>query len=232
MATDYVRHALELDRMSEEELGIRFNLEFSQAVRNEEQRGASVQAYIAMHKRHASSVDMVVKQQMAIHSAGFVDGTLCDSSMLALIAGQRHREPIWRRYAERVVHMLPSGLPVACQTHQPKDEPHLQQICDAILRGHESSLLREFPYMRWSSSATKPDWSAEALSLWVELKYIRQRRDRRQITEDIAADITKYGDNQRHVLFIIYDPQHLEVDEQSFASDIPAHEGLIVRFIR
>jgi REase_DpnII-MboI/Queuosine biosynthesis protein QueC len=232
MATDYVRHALELNGMADEEMAARFNLEFSQAVRHEERRGASVQAYIAMHKRHASSVDTVVKQQMTVHSAGFVDGTLCDSSLLALVAGQRHRESIWRRYAERIVHMLASGLPVACKSHPPKNEPHLQEICDGILRGQESLLIREFPYLRWSSSATKPDWSAEALSLWVELKFVRQASDIRQITEDIAADITKYGDNQRHVLFVIYDPEHLVVDEPSFASDISAHEGMIVRFIR
>jgi 7-cyano-7-deazaguanine synthase in queuosine biosynthesis len=141
MAIDYIRHAQELDEKSEEELAIQFNSEFSKAVRNEEKRGDSVQAYIAMHKRHARSVDMVVKQQMAMHSAGFVDGTLCESSMLALIAGQRHRENLWRRYAERVVHILASGLPSACQSHQPKDEPHLQQICDGILKGHESLLV-------------------------------------------------------------------------------------------
>ena len=86
--------------------------------------------------------------------------------------------------------------------------------------------------MRWSSSSTKPDWSAERLRLWVEMKYVRQRKDNWQITEDIAADITKYGDNQNRVLFVIYDPNHLIMNDQEFAEPIESREQMLVEFIR
>lgn len=59
---------------------------------------------------------------------------------------------------------------------------------------------REFPFLRWGSTATKPDWSAEEFCLWVELKYVREKSDIPPITEAIAADITNYGDNERRVL--------------------------------
>ena len=79
---------------------------------------------------------------------------------------------------------------------------------------------------------TKPDWSAELLNLWVEMKYIRKPSDIRPITEAIAADITKYGDNQRYVIFIVYDPGHLVTDEGEFSSEILRRPTMRVRFIR
>jgi hypothetical protein len=228
----YVRHAVELRAMSEDEMAMKFNLELGQAVRREERKSDSMSALIEMHKRHAESVYSVLTQQLASHAGELVDSSLSESSLLSLVAGQVHQHSTWRRYADRIADMLTLGLPAACQTHRPRNEPHLQEICDGILRGQDSLLVREFPFLRWSSSATKPDWSAEGMRLWVELKYIRQPRDIRQITGAIAADITKYGDNQRNVLFVVYDPGHLVVDETAFSSDIARHQGMLVRFIR
>jgi hypothetical protein len=79
---------------------------------------------------------------------------------------------------------------------------------------------------------TKPDWSSEELKLWVELKYVRQKSDVRTITEDISSDITKYGDNKRRVLYIIYDPDHLITDQKSFAEPIASRETMAVSFVR
>ena len=33
-----------------------------------------------------------------------------------------------------------------------------------ILRADDNQLIREFPFLRWGSTATKPDWSARKLS--------------------------------------------------------------------
>lgn len=86
--------------------------------------------------------------------------------------------------------------------------------------------------MRWGSNATKPDWSNEALCLWVELKYVRDRKDIGRINGDIAEDITKYGDNDRRVLFIVYDPHHLITDETSFMEPLKTRTAMQVAFIR
>ncbi|MDE2375316.1 MAG: hypothetical protein KGL96_13895 [Hyphomicrobiales bacterium] len=84
--------------------------------------------------------------------------------------------------------------------------------------------------MRWASRLTKPDWSGP--SLWVELKFIRSSADVRRATEDIAADITKYGDNDRQTLFLIYDPHHQIADGDGFANDIERHEGNLAKIVR
>jgi hypothetical protein len=127
---------------------------------------------------------------------------------------------------------LKNGLPIACKTHKPKNETHLQEICDGILQANESILSREFPFMRWSSVSTKPDWSSEELDLWVEAKYVRKKEDLNPITEAIAADITKYGDNGRRILFFVYDPLHLIINETEFAEPVNQRDSMIIHFVR
>ena len=186
---------------------------------------------IQMHKRHGESVEKIVIQHLQKNVADLVAGKLAPSCLLALVAGQEHRVPVWRRYADRITDLLQGGLPTACKSHKPKDEPHLQEICDGILTGLDGTLIREFPFMRWGSSLTKPDWSAEELRLWVELKYVRKREDVRQIGAAIAEDITKYGDNERNVLYVVYDPGHLITDQRKFAAPVLKRPTMQIRFL-
>lgn len=158
-------------------------------------------------------------------------GTLPSSSLLAQIAGRSHITPTWYSFADRITEFLQAGVPKACRTHKPKNESHLQEICDGILVGVNSDLIREYPFMRWSSVLTKPDWSSEFFNLWVELKYIRKQPDIRAATEAIAADITKYGDSAKYVLYVVYDPTHL-VDEATFAKPILTRPTMRVAFLR
>ncbi len=185
-----------------------------------------------MHKRHGEIVYRVLRLQLQHHVGRLLEGGLEESSMLAMVMGQRHLESSWKRYCDRIIQLFKMGIPIACKTHKPKDEPHLQEICDGILKAHDQDLVREFPFMVWSSSLTKPDWSAESLGLWVELKYVRKKADIRPITEAIAADITKYSDNRRRILFVVYDPSHLVTDEQGFSEPILKREGMLIHFLR
>jgi hypothetical protein len=233
IAVDYIRHAFELSRMSEQEMATKFNLEISRAVRAlRGNKRESAQKLIEMHKHHGETVWNVVTQKLTANLPSLLAGDLPQNSMLMTVAGLQHLTNSWIRYGQQVSALLERGVPVACNSHKPENEPHLQEICDGILKANESKLVREFPFARWSSSMTKPDWSLDGVSLWIEAKYVRQKRDIRQITEDIAADITKYGDNQKHVLYVIYDPSHLIVDEEEFSQPISKRQDMMVRFIR
>lgn len=232
MAVDYARHAIELSKMNDQEISQRFSLELSRAARTFPNRREVIEKLIDIHKRHGCTVSQVLQQQMQSHSISLLDGNLDQKSMLGLIAGREHLTSSWKRYADRITELLQKGIPIACQTHKPKNEPHLQEICDGILKSQDNDVVREFPFMRWSSSLTKPDWSSEELKLWVELKYVREKRDIRTITEDISSDITKYGDNQRRILFVIYDPIHLITDEKMFSEPIISRENMSVSFVR
>jgi hypothetical protein len=232
MAVDYVRHALELSHMTPEDMAARFNRDLGRAVRSFPKKSEAAQEFIQLHKRHGQAVESVVVQQLQNKKPELVAGTLVASSLLAMVAGQVHQVPVWRRYADRITELLLAGLPTACKTHKPRNEPHLQEICDGILKGHNGTLVREFPFMRWGSNLTKPDWSAEEFGLWVELKYVRKKEGVRQIGAAIAEDITKYGDNQRNVVYVVYDPNHLITDEREFAEPILKRPTMQVRLIR
>jgi REase_DpnII-MboI len=231
MATNYARHALELHKMSESEMASVFNLELSRAVRSFADRSGTAKRLIDLHKTHGKSVTEVIAHQIEKNAVALMEGTVDVTSMLKLIVGGRHVESTWATFSNRAVELLERGIPVSCRTHQPKDELHLQEISDGILRARNDLLVREYPFMRWASSLTKPDWSHESLNLWVELKYVRDRKNIRSITEDIAADITKYGDNERRTLFVIYDPGRHIVDRDAFAEDIHKHPGMYVAFV-
>jgi hypothetical protein len=232
MAVDYVRHASELNCMTSEEMAARFNRDLGRAIRFFVKRSEAAQQFIELHKRHGATVEAVVVRHLQKHAAGLVAGKLAPSSLLALVAGQQHQVPIWRRYADRITELLRAGLPTACKSHKPTDESHLQEICDGILNAHNGTLIREYPFLRWGTTLTKPDWSAEELCLWVELKYVRKKEDIRKIGAAIAEDITKYGDNQRNVLYVVYDPGHLITDERSFAAPVLKRPTMQVQFIR
>jgi 7-cyano-7-deazaguanine synthase in queuosine biosynthesis len=232
MAVDYVRHATELDALSEREFAGRFNTELVRAVRYETRRSEAAEELIEMHKRHGRTVKEVLQREIAHHAGSILDGTIEDTSLLASVVGRKHLDPIWTRYCSRLTGILQAGVPVACSSKKPDNEPHLQEICDGILKGSGHDLVREFPYMRWSSSLTKPDWYVERLGVLIEAKYIRRKTDLRSISEDIAADITKYGDNRFRVLFVVYDPQHIISSDAAFSAPIQARKNMRMAFIR
>lgn len=232
IAVNYTRHALELSQMGENEIATRFAAELSRAARPLPPIRDSAQRFVGMHARHGDIVSSVLRQEIARSAAALVDGTLPETSLLRLVAGQRHTESTWKQYADRICAILRAGLPAVCQTEKPSTEPRLQEVCDGLLRGAGEKLSREFPFMEWGSSRTKPDWSDERLALWVELKYVREKRDVGPISGAIAEDITRYGDLGRRVLFVVYDPNHHVIDEGAFTEPIHRHDEMFAAIIR
>ncbi len=232
MAVNYARHAVELHDLTDDGIGAKFSKELGRASRPFPVKREAAERFIAMHKRHAAAVYGVLERELAACGGTVLSGELEPTSMLGLLMAGRHRQTIWRGLAEKIGSVLALGIPVACKTHKPKDEPALQEIADGILMSNKLDLRREFPFMPWSASTTKPDWSAETQGLWVELKYVRKKSDVRVITEDISSDITKYGDNDRHVLFVVYDPARHIVNDKGFGKEIERRPTMMLQMIR
>jgi hypothetical protein len=90
IAIDYVRHGLELAQKSEKELAANFNTELSRAVRHVDARGQAVREIISMHKRHGDVVRRVLEEQIHQNAAGFVEGTVDSTALLAMVARRNH----------------------------------------------------------------------------------------------------------------------------------------------
>lgn len=232
IAVGYARHAVEIHRMGEVQVATKFAAELARAAKCHPPARESAERFATMHKRHAEGVFAVLQEQVQVASAETLSGTLDPSSLLALVQGGKHLEPTWSRYASRLGDVLAAGLHSACQTEQPKNEPRLQELCDGLLRSANENLVREYPLLAWGSAKTKPDWSRPGTALWVELKYVRTRKDVGEVSRAIAQDLTLYGDNQRKVLFVVYDPKHLIPDDAEFGRQIESRPGMFLRIIR
>jgi hypothetical protein len=193
----------------------------------------TAQKIIEMHQRHGADVKQVIENQLQKNTTAFFHGNLDETSMLAKVGGLQHKSTTWRQLSIRIVDVLAHGLPKSFPVgNRPQDEPHLQRTCDGILSGLDTDLRREFPFVTWSVVMAKPDFSSKQHHLWIELKYVRKKADIREITEDIAADISKYGDNCANVLYAIFDPDHHISDDEVFRQDIEQHKGMIVGILR
>ncbi len=232
MAISYARHALELAKSSRENIAEKFNTEIGRAARAFANPTKASLDLIQMHLRHGAAVQKVITECVSAHAMELVEGSIDPTSLLGLVIERQHLATSWKRYSDRISSILERGLPAACASKRPENENQLQEICDGLLRAAEENLIREYPFLRWASRMTKPDFSNEKNSVWVELKYIRSSTDVRKATEEIAADITKYSDNNRRSLFVIYDPDRRIVDETTFIFDIQRHDGNLVKIIR
>lgn len=232
MAINYARHGTELCRCTDEELAVRFSRDLSRAIRPFSNQRDAAQKFVKMHQRHGEAVTRVLQDQVKHHAQALASCELAESSLVSLVAAQQHKVSPWLPFANRIAELLQAGLPKMCAGKQPQNESRLQELCDGILATHDHRLIREYPYMRWGSVTTKPDWSEECLGLWVEIKYVRTKRNIQPITEAIASDITKYGDNDRRVLFVVYDPKHLVLNEAAFAEPVERRGNMLVRFVR
>ncbi|MGE0063393.1 MAG: hypothetical protein AB7T86_15090 [Xanthobacteraceae bacterium] len=230
MAINYVRHALELAKSSPEEIAEKFNTEIARAARVFSQPTDASRRLIETHLRHGKSIERAIASAVSSSTSEIMDGRIDSTSLLGLVIDRQHLTDSWQTFAERIGTILERGLPAACATTKPENEPRLQEICDGLLKAGNENLAREYPFLRWGSRLTKPDWSDPAL--WVELKYVRSSSDVRKVGEDIAADITKYGDNGQNTLFVVYDPSHHIIDEDAFITSIEKHPGNIVKIIR
>ncbi|MEP3932796.1 hypothetical protein, partial [Rhodopirellula bahusiensis] len=182
---------------------------------------------------HGSNVNEVVKKMFAKYAERLFLGNLPPSSLLPLVAGNKHAVDDWVRLSDRITESLKAGLPAACAVNMPKTEPDLQAICDGLLKSAGHELNREFPFALWGIAGTKPDWSSDQSRLWIELKYVRKNSATpTKISDAIASDIIKYGENGVRVLFVVYDPSRLIVNDPKFVDPIEKHHGMRCSVIR
>jgi hypothetical protein len=232
LAANYVRHATELAAMSPDDVIDRFSIEIPRAARALGDVQAAAQALGELHVRHGVAVKRALAEQARAHAVALIDQAVPPNSLLRLALGGEHTRPCWVEMSHRLCGILDRGLPTACSAKRPANEPELQIVCDSLLKAAGENLEREYPFLRWASTSTKPDWSDERSMLWVELKYVRTRPDVRKIEDAIAADITAYRDVGKRCLFVTYDPGHLIADDRAFSLAIERHEGMIGHIVR
>lgn len=227
IALDYVRLAKELNELGTDGISETFSDEILEANRFLGKSRDSAERLCGLLAEHGRIASEVLTSQIAKNAKRFIDGDLPASCMIRLVAGNQHQVEGWQRFSDALVSCLRNGLPAACEGKPPKTETELQSLCDGLLKAAGERLQREFPYARWGIIGTKPDWSKDEINLWIELKFARKKSaSPGRISDEIAADITKYGDNGKRVLFLIFDPDRLIQDDVRFVEPILSHRDM------
>lgn len=233
IALDYIRLAKELSELGADRIAQRFSDEIYEANRFLGNNRTSAERLCNLLTLHGKIASEVIASQISSNAHRFVAGDLAASSMVRLVAGSQHLVAGTQRFMQAIVTCLRDGLPMACSGNPPKTETDLQRVCDGLLRAAGQRLEREFPYAKWGLIGTKPDWSEDEIDLWIELKYARAKSaSPGRISDEIAADITKYGDSRKRALFLIYDPNRLIQDDDGFTHPIRSHDGMHAELIR
>lgn len=140
-----------------------------------------------------------------------------------------------RSPVEGLVNLITSKLtisvPQAFEHEKPKHENALNDHIHAMIEGEKGAYNREYPAFKFSIAKVVPDHSFSDYDLLVEAKYLRGKTSKASITDQIAADIIKYP-NDKHKLFLVYDPERKIANDPQFCRDIEIHPKCYVCVIR
>ncbi len=90
IGVSYARYARDIHGMAEADVATTYNRELVRAAQCFEDVGETARRLVGMQKRHAETVCAVLDEQVRLHSQGYVDGSLNESSMLAMIGMRQH----------------------------------------------------------------------------------------------------------------------------------------------
>lgn len=235
LAESYVRFALELRRTAEEDL---FNAypQLYDCIVLSDNVVTVAQEYASLLKRHAEQVMNVVESKIVSHADNIVSGALPPTCLISLVASGRHLEDTRLRTIKWLISLLARGLPPIFEGRRPQDEKELQKAANGLLKGVEASIWREVPLLPFAGIATKPDFSAKDGRsqgwLFVEMKYVSNRRRLNGIVTEITSKATIYRKQGAFALFVVYDDKHCIVDDEIFKADCTIGQDSWVVIIR
>ncbi|MBI4680642.1 MAG: 7-cyano-7-deazaguanine synthase [Nitrospirae bacterium] len=153
------------------------------------------------------------------------------NSLSEILDKKEYLDEPWRLLANKIFTLLSTSIPIAFQSHMPKNEEEVKDYAEAFFKTNSDKIEREFPHIQFALGTTVPDFSRKAPCLYVEIKYLRGKTTPSKVSGGIAEDCTKYP-NDAFLLFIIYDPQRKVKDDEAFTNEFERKRECIVKFIR
>ncbi len=110
-------------------------------------------------------------------------------------------------------HLRPSIFKV------PDKEREIQDILETIFHVRDLPYLREKVHITYSSKTYVPDFTFDSLNLAVEVKLCNRESRKKELIDEINADIIAYQTKYESLIFIIYDLGFIR-DVAQFSADI------------
>lgn len=181
------------------------------------------QSIFDLTQRHVDRIDKAVKR---IREGENLSKPRKKDSIFKVLDERLYLKDPRALRAKEVKKILERQIPIAFQTQKPNNERALNDLIQAILSNEKFD--REFPVLIFASAKTVPDHSSE--NLFIEAKYPRANASQASITDEIAADITKYRDAFK--MFAVYDPLGKIVDKTKFKKAIEGYPNCMLSYIQ
>jgi hypothetical protein len=153
-------------------------------------------------------------------------------SLVDLIRQREYlKEPATRAIAAFVARAEPQIDRLYAGGNRPKNENEFNRSISAILGAVRPDLKSEHPTARFACAGVIPDHEFDAANIVIESKYIREGTPPSKVSDGMAADLTKYP-QEKHVLFVVYDPEHQIRDTKVFIRDFEGRGRCTVRVLR
>lgn len=167
-------------------------------------------------KRHGNQAFKGYEAMRAMH--GDPSQARDSLSLYAMVETGKHLRPPHEALSDRIETVLRDGLRLAFQRRRPDHENVLNDEIEALLGAAGERIHREFPHIQFATKQSVPDHASEDCSVLVEAKMIRKTGGLRTATNEMAADVTLYGES-KFIFFLIYDPLNLVKRELAFVKD-------------
>ena len=229
---DYVRQAKDFSKWNEDHFFMELATELSDVVDFLPDGGSELERFGLVWdlcKRHGDQVAFAMKRMRDSHDDLY--SRVARDSLLGLISDREYLKDPVSLLLGRLCELLNPAIGEMFGANPPKDEADLNTKIGTLLKSHEIDLRREHPVVSFAGGHTVPDHGGDDSDIVIEAKYVRGATSPSRVSEGIAADITKYPQD-RHILFVVYDPDRNIKDDQLFKSDFESRGRCTVLVVR
>lgn len=181
-------------------------------------------------RRHGQQVEGAIRRMREVFDRPFEE--IPENSLLKMVATREYlKEPVQRLVSD-ICQRLSRAIPIAFPGENlPNNEKDLNDKISALLDSYGDDFEREYPAVLFALAKTIPDHSHNKYDLLIETKFARGSTTPSKVSDGIAADLVKYPQN-RHILFIVYDPRRSIIDDEKFGKDFESRGHCTVCIIR
>jgi hypothetical protein len=229
---DYVRQAKDFSIWNEDHFFRELATELSDVVDYLPDSGSEferLRLVMELCKRHGDQVALAMKRMRDEHDDLY--SVVPRDSLLGLISDREYMKDPVSLLVDRLCELLNPAIGRMFGANPPKDEPDLNTKIGTLLSSHEIDLRSEHPAFSFAGGHTVPDHGGDNSDILIEAKYARGATSPTKVSDAMAADITKYPQD-RHILFMVYDPLRMIKDDQIFKTDFESLGRCTVLIVR
>jgi len=185
-----------------------------------------------LFKRHADEVININIEKGKEYWSRLINKELPENCLISLLARNTHFNEPLEKYADKIYNILSTALPLAFQSRDPSREKDVQNQIESILVAADEKLQRENPLLYYSVVQTKPDFSTISNRLFIEVKFINDRKKLNGMITEITSRILIYQEQGAFVLFVIYELGNIIPNKESFYLTFSKYNGISVKIIK